>query len=151
MIVHRFRVSSEVFRTTACIQSGASIPSAVPVSIKRCVIKCDYSGCSLKNGRHFFSQCNKQSYDGIRHNTVTSALRAMLKRAGFEIIIGETADWLMCAPEKRLFDLCYQAGSSQPWQGIDAGVADPTRHSYLPTGLKFFKRGQAAGRYAGQN
>ena len=120
-----------------CIRLGASIPSAV--SIKRCVVKCDYSGPSLQNGRHFFSQCNKQSYNGIRHNTVVSALRTMLKRAGFEVIIGETADWLVGAPERRPFDLCYRAEASQPWQGIDVGVANPTQHSYLPTGSKFFK------------
>ena len=146
--VHRFRVSSEVFRTMLCIRLGASIPSAV--SIKRCVVKCDYSGPSLQNGRHFFSQCNKQSYNGIRHNTVVSALRTMLKRAGFEVIIGETADWLVGAPERRPFDLCFRAEASRPWQGIDVGVADPTRHSYLPTGSKFFKRAQAAERYAGK-
>ena len=74
----------------------------------------------------------------------------MLKRAGFEVIIGETADWLVGAPERRPFDLCFRAEASRPWQGIDAGVADPTRHSYLPTGSKFFKRAQAAERYAGK-
>ena len=60
----------------------------------------------------------------------------------------------MGALEKQLFDLYYQVEalqqSSQPWQGIDVGVADPTRHSYLPTGSKFFKRAQAAERYAGK-
>ena len=30
------------------------------------------------------------------------------------------------------------------------GVADPTRHGYLPTGSRFFKRAQAAEWYAGK-
>ena len=33
---------------------------------------------------------------------------------------------------------------------FDVGVADPTRHGYLPTGNRFFKRAQAAERYAGK-
>ena len=146
--VGRFRVSSEVFRTMLCIRVGVAIPSAA--GIKHCVHKCDYAGPSLQNGRHYFSQCNKLSYNGVRHSTVVAALRTMLQQAGFEVIMGETADWVIGAPEKRPFDLCFRLEAADPWSCFDVGVADPTRHGYLPIGNRFFKRAQAAERYAGK-
>ena len=74
----------------------------------------------------------------------------MLQQAGFEVIMGETADWVIGAPEKRPFDLCFRLEAADPWSCFDVGVADPTRHGYLPTGNRFFKRAQAAERYAGK-
>jgi len=48
------------------------------------------------------------------------------------------------------FDLCFRLEAADPWSCFDVGVADPTRHGYLPTGNRFFKRAQAAERYAGK-
>ena len=34
-----------------------------------------------------------------------------------------------------------------PWMGIDAAVADPSRHGYLRSGQRYFKKAAAAARY----
>ena len=34
-----------------------------------------------------------------------------------------------------------------PWMGTDAAVADPSRHGYLSTGQRYFKKAAAAARY----
>jgi hypothetical protein len=72
----------------------------------------------------------------------------MLQRAGYRVIVGETADWVIGDPKKRPYDGCYMDADSSAWQGFDVGVADPTRHHYLPTGSRFFKPAQSAARYA---
>ena len=56
--------------------------------------------------------CNKLSYNGVRHSTVVAALWAMLQQAGFEVIVRVTADWVIGAPEKRSFDLCFRLDAS---------------------------------------
>ena len=144
--VQRFRVSSELFRTMLCIRLGA--PISLARGLKFCTAKCGYSGTALLNGRHFLSQCNSLCYNTVRHNVVASALRSMLQRAGFRVIVGETADWVIGDPKKRPYDGCYMDADSSVWQGFDVGVADPTRHHYLPTGSRFFKPAQSAARYA---
>ena len=58
----------------------------------------------------------------------------MLQRAGYWVIIGETADWVIGDPKKGPYDSCYMDADSLVWQDLDVGVADPTRHHYLPTG-----------------
>ena len=144
--VQRFRVSSELFRTMLCIRLGA--PVSLARGLKFCTAKCGYSGTALLNGRHFLSQCNSLCYNTVRHNVVASALRSMLQRAGYRVIVGETADWVIGDPKKRPYDGCYMDADSSVWQGFDVGVADPTRHHYLPTGSRFFKPAQSAARYA---
>ena len=96
--------------------------------------------------------CNKLSYNGVRHSTVVAALRTMLQQAGFKVIIGETADWVIRAPGKWPFDLCFRIRleAADPWSCFDVGVEDPARYGYLPTGSRFVKHAQAAVRYAGK-
>ena len=128
---------SEVFLMMLCIQIGVAIPSAT--SIKICVHRCGYADLSLQNGRHYFSQCSQLSCNGVRHSTVVAALQMMLQQAEFEVIIGETADWVIKAPERQPFNLCFRQEAADPWSCFDVGVADPTRHEYLLTGNQFFQ------------
>ena len=53
----------------------------------------------------------------------------------------------MGAPNLRPFDFPARPGSSAPWMGIDAAVADPSRHGYLSTGQQYFKKAAAAASY----
>ena len=59
----------------------------------------------------------------------------------------EQASWVVGAPDLRPYDVPARPDSSTPSMGIDAAVADPSRHGYLSTGQRYFKKAAAAERY----
>jgi hypothetical protein len=68
----------------------------------------------------------------------------MYKKAGFSVQEGETAHWVIGAPDLRPYDGVATHPETGQRTGFDLVVADPSRHGRLPTGSNFFKRGQAA-------
>ena len=133
--VQRFRVSLELFRAMICIRLGA--PTSLARGLKFCTAKCGYSGTALVISRHFLSKYNSLCYNSVWHNVVISVLQSMLQRAGYRVVKGETADWVIDDPKKPPYDGCYMDAGSYAWQGFDVGVTDPTRHHHLPTGARF--------------
>ena len=138
--VHLFRVSSDIFCTMLCIRLDAPVPAAEHV--RQCV--CGMTGPSLQYGYHWFSQCHKVTYNTVRHNAACGCYRDMYKKAGFSVQEGETAHWVIGAPDLRPYDGVATHPETGQRIGFDLVVADPSRHGRLPTGSNFFKRGQAA-------
>ena len=68
----------------------------------------------------------------------------MYKKAGFSVQEGETAHWVIGAPDLRPYDGIATNPETGQRAGFDLVVADPSRHGRLPTDSSFFKRGQAA-------
>ena len=68
----------------------------------------------------------------------------MCKKAGFQVQEGRTAHWVIGAPDLRPYDGIATHPQTGERLGFDLVVADPTRHGRLPTGSRYFKRGQAA-------
>ena len=138
--VHLFRVSSDIYRTMLCIRLDAPVPAAEHV--KAC--ECGMTGPSLQYGYHWYSQCHKVTYNTVRHNAACGCYRDMCKKAGFHVQEGETAHWVIGAPDLRPYDGIATHPQTGERLGFDLVVADPTRHGRLPTGSRYFKRGQAA-------
>ena len=57
------------------------------------------------------------------------------------------AGWVVGAPDLRPFDVPARPDSPTPWMGTGAAVAGPSRHGYLSTGTRYFKKAAAAARY----
>jgi hypothetical protein len=93
------------------------------------------------------SGCEKLSYNTVRHNAVAAVLRKLFKKIGWETRFKEQAGWVVGAPDLRPYDVPARPNSSTPWMGIDVAVADPSRHGYLSSGQRYFKKAAAAARY----
>ena len=93
------------------------------------------------------SGCEKRSYNTVRHNAVAAVLRRLFRKIEWETQLKEQAGWMVGAPDLRPFDVPARPDSSTPWMGIDVAVADPSRHGYLSTGQRYFKKAAAAARY----
>ena len=135
-----FRVSSDTYHTMLCIRLDAPVPGAEQV--KEC--KCGMTGPSLQYGYHWYIQCHKVTYNPVRHNAACGCYRDMCKKAGFQVQEGETAHWVIGAPDLQPYDGIATNPETGQRTGFDLVVADPTRHGRLPTGSRYFKPGQAA-------
>jgi hypothetical protein len=139
------RVSAKTWRTMFCLRMMAPIPEAT--GIDRCVPGCSCTGWQLQLGFHWMSGCEKLSYNTVRHNAVAAVLRKLFKKIGWETRFKEQAGWVVGAPDLRPYDVPARPNSSTPWMGIDVAVADPSRHGYLSSGQRYFKKAAAAARY----
>ena len=125
----------------------APIPQAT--GIDRYVSRCSCTGWQLQLGFHWMSGCEKLSCNSARRNAVAAVLWGLLKMIGLETRLKLQAGWVVGAPDLHIrpYDVPARPDSSTPWMGIDAAVADPSRHGYLSTGQCYFKKAAAAARY----
>ena len=109
--------------------------------VKFCTAKCGYSDPVLLNGRHFLPV--RQSV--LQHGSAQCGGFSTLANAPagrLSCDFGKTADWVIGHPMKRPYDGCCIDAGSSAGQGVDVGVADPTRHHYLPCSrLSIFQTG----------
>ena len=73
---------------------------------------------SIQYGYHWLSQCQRLSYNTVRHNAVCGCFRDMYKKLGWLAQDGETAHWVVGAPDKRPYDVVAQNPDSGEWIGI---------------------------------
>ena len=96
------------------------------------------------------SACGKLSCSTVRHNAGAAVLWRLFRKIGWETRLKEQAGWVVGAPDLRPFDVPAFPDSSTPWMSTVAATADPSRHGYLSTGQRYFKKVAAAARYAHQ-
>ena len=121
------------------------IPEAA--GLDQCVPGCSCTGWQLQLGFRWMSACEKLLFSTFCHNAVAAVLRGLFGKSGRETQLKGQVGWVAGGSEVRPFDVSARPDSPTPGMGVSTAVADSSRHGYLSTGQRYFKKAAAAARY----